>query len=66
MTTNHDTQERVGAKNLRPRLPASFTAPRVTTYRAEELERKELIINAGTDDPFDTSFDDEDYGDDDL
>lgn len=34
-------------------LPAKYTPPRVKTFKAEELEEKELIIHAGSpDEPF--------------
>lgn len=46
---------RGGGESVRPGLPLKFTPPRVTTYRAEDLEKKDLIINAGTDDPFESS-----------
>ena len=54
MDTSEDgTPEPKGRNDAaRTTLPLRFVPPRVTTYRAEDLDNKDLIINAGSDDPY--------------
>ena len=39
-------------------LPAGYTPPRFRTFRPEDIEKDELIIHAGSDDPL-GGYDDE-------